>query len=83
MIGWWFCKYWTTKADYRGDSIKYALFIALKGCIYMAVHQMSLISVLIILYHTCITFEKFGQAQGNARPTGADKGVSSGFDQFL
>ena len=70
-------------ADYRGDLFQYRLFIALKGCIYMADHQMSVISVLNIPYHTYITFKKFGKAPGNARPTGADKGVSSGLNQFL
>ena len=61
-----FWRDWTTGADYRGDFFKYSFFIALKGCIYMADHQMSLLSVLNILYHTYITLQKFGKAGGNA-----------------
>ena len=82
LIGWWFCEDLTTGADNRGDFIKYRLFIALKGSIYMADHQMSFISVLNVPYHTYITFQVFGKAHRNARPTGADKGVFTGLNQL-
>ena len=43
FIGWWFCKDWTTGAEYRVDCIIHTL-IALKGCIYNADCVMSLSS---------------------------------------
>ena len=61
--------------DYRGDFFKNILFIALKGCLYMADHQMSSLSVLNILYHTYITFQKFGKARGTLDPQGRIKGL--------
>ena len=40
----------------------------------MADHQMSLLSVLNILYHTYITLQKFGKAGGTPDPQGRIKG---------